>query len=74
MSGVFREKNKYHRFVYLKGSPYRGAEVSSQLRSCLHDATIDAAPRIGKYFTEIIVQTVPPQKGEGHKHERVRKI
>ena len=34
-------------FVYLQGSPYRDAEGSTQIRSCLHDAIIDAAPRIG---------------------------
>ena len=34
-------------FVYLKGSPYRDAEGSSKLRSCLHDAMTNYAPRIG---------------------------
>ena len=34
-------------YVYPKGSPYHDAEGSSQLRSCLHDAIINAAPRIG---------------------------
>ena len=35
-------------YVYLNGSPYCDAEVSSQIISCLHDAIINAAPRIGK--------------------------
>ena len=34
-------------YVYLNGSPYCDAKGSSQLRSCLHDATIDASPIIG---------------------------
>ena len=32
----------------MTSSPYRDAEGSSQLRSCLHDAIINAAPRIGR--------------------------
>ena len=38
-------------YVYLNGSPYRDAEVSSQLRLCLNDAIINAAPRIGAKLT-----------------------
>ena len=38
-------------FVYLKGYPYRGAEGSSQLRSCLNDAIINADPRIREKLT-----------------------
>ena len=34
-------------FVYLIGSPYSDAEVSSNLRSYLHDAIINASPRKG---------------------------
>ena len=34
-------------FVYLKGSTYRDSEGSSQIRSRLHDAIINAAQRIG---------------------------
>ena len=34
--------------MYPKGSPYRDAEGSSQLKSCIHDAIINAAPRIRK--------------------------
>ena len=30
-------KQKATGFVYLQGSPYRDAERSSQLRSCIHD-------------------------------------
>ena len=40
-------KRKATGYVLLTGSPYRDAEVSSQLRSCLHDAIINAYHRIG---------------------------
>ena len=40
-------KRKATGYVYITGSPYRDAEGSSQPRSCIHDAIIDAAPRIG---------------------------
>ena len=39
-------KQKATGYVLITGSPYRDAEGSSQLRSCLHDAIINAAPRI----------------------------
>ena len=44
-------KRKATGYVYLNGPPYRDAEGSSQLRSCIHDAIINAAPRIGKKLT-----------------------
>ena len=34
-------------YDYIAGSPYRDAEGLSKLRSCLHDAIINADPRIG---------------------------
>ena len=34
--------------VLITGSPYRDAEGSPQHRSCLHDAIINSAPRIGE--------------------------
>ena len=34
--------------MYIQGSPYRDTEGSSQLRSCLHDVIVNAAPRIGQ--------------------------
>ena len=34
----------------MTGSPYRDAEGSPHHRSCLHDAIINAAPRIGGNF------------------------
>ena len=38
-------------YVYLKCSPYPDAEGSSHLRSCIHDAIINAAQRIGEIST-----------------------
>ena len=40
-------KRRAKGFVYINGSPYRDAEVSSHLRSCLHDVIINADLRIG---------------------------
>ena len=40
-------KRKATVYVYITGSPYRDAEGSSHLISCLHDAIINAAPGIG---------------------------
>ena len=44
-------KRKAPGYILITGSPYRDAEGSPQLRSCLHDAIFNAAPRIGKKFT-----------------------
>ena len=41
-------KQKAIGFVYLQGSPYCDAKGLSQLRSCLHDAILNPAQRIGK--------------------------
>ena len=38
-------------YFSLTGSPYHDAEGSSNHISCLHDAIINAAPRIGKKLT-----------------------
>ena len=43
-----RRKQKATGYVYITGSPYRDAKGLSQLRSCLHDVIINAAPRIGE--------------------------
>ena len=41
-------KRKATGYVLLTGSPYCDYEGSSQLISCLHDAIINSAPRIGE--------------------------
>ena len=41
-------KRKATGYVLINGSPYRDAEGSPHQRSCLHDAIINAAPRVGE--------------------------
>ena len=63
---VFRKKTKGKGFVYLKGSPYRDAEVSSQLRLCLHDAIINASLRIGEIIDKLeFYRLCPPRRVKG---------
>ena len=45
-------KRRASDYVYLNGSPYHDAEGLSQLRSCLHDAIINDALRIGEKSTK----------------------
>ena len=50
-------------YACLNSSPYSDAEGSSQLISCLHDATINAAPRIGKFFDKLdLYRQCPPRR------------
>ena len=65
-------------YVYINGSPYRDAKGSSQLRSCFHDAIINAAPRIGgeieklKYYRQYLPRRVKDMEiKELEKCERV---
>ena len=41
------KKRKARGYVYINVSQYRDAEGSSQLRMCICDTIINAAPRIG---------------------------
>ena len=41
-------KRKATDYVLITGSSYRDAEGSPHHRSCLHDAIINSAPRIGE--------------------------
>ena len=61
-------------FVYLQGSQYRDAEGFSQLRSCLHDAIMNAAPIIGGKLTNSNCIESVYLKGEGHINKRVVKV
>ena len=45
-------KRKSTGYVLITGSPYCDAEVYPQLISCLHDAIVNAAPRIGEIFDQ----------------------
>ena len=57
-SGIKRKATGY---VLITGSPYRDTEVSPQLRSCLHDAIVNAAPRTGEKMdqSELYIQCSP---------------
>ena len=57
--------------MYLKGSPYRDAEGSSHIRSCIHYAIINAAPRIGGEMEklELYRQCTPRRVKDTHMKE-----
>ena len=53
-------------YVLITVSPYRDAEGSPHHRSCLYDAIIKSAPRIGKK----IDHSEFTYKGDGHNNRR----
>ena len=56
-------KQKSKVFVCHQGSSYHDAEISSQLISCLHDAIIHAAPRIGRIIDKLeLYRQCPPRR------------
>ena len=61
-------------YVYLNGSTYCYDEGFSQLRSCIHDAIINAAPRIGKKLTNCNCIDSVQLDSEGQIHKRVGKM
>ena len=48
----FGRKRKAAGCIYLPGSDFREAEDHLSMRSCLQDAVINSAPRIGKYINK----------------------
>ena len=48
----FGRKIKATEFIYLPGSDLREADGHELMRSCLQDAVINSAPRIGKYINK----------------------
>ena len=48
----FGRKRKPTGCIFLSGSGFREAEGNSKLRSCLQDAVINSAPRIGKFINK----------------------
>ena len=62
MLDIFRKKRKGSRFCVSKNSPYSDAEESSHLRSCLRDAIINAAPRIGGIDKLELYRQCPPRR------------
>ena len=56
-------KRKETGFVYPKGSPYCDAEGSSHLISCMNDAIINAAQRIGRKKINLeLYRQCPPRR------------
>ena len=52
-------KRKATGYVLITGSPYCDAEGYPQLRSCLHDAIVNASPRIvGKFTNQNYIDNV----------------
>ena len=45
-------KKKPTGFIYIPGSEFREAEFHLSMHSCLEDAVINYAPRIGKYINK----------------------
>ena len=61
--------------MYLKGSPYHDAEGSSHIISCLNDAIINYAPRIGgKLTTWNCIHSFHLEGWRTHTWDRVGKI
>ena len=46
----FGRKRKATICIYLPGSYFREAEINLSMRSCLKDAVINSAPRIGNFI------------------------
>ena len=50
-------------FIYVPGSEFRESEGHLSTRSCLQDAVIKSAPRIGKYIDkQELYRQFPPRK------------
>ena len=59
----FGRKIKATGCIYLPGSYFREAEGHLSMRSCLQDAVINSAPRIGKYIDQQeLYRQCPPIK------------
>ena len=48
----FSRKRKSTECIYIPGSDFRESEGHLSMRSCLQDAVINSAPRIGKYIDQ----------------------
>ena len=59
----FGSKIKSTGCIYLPGSKYRESEGHLELRSCLQDAIINSAPRIGKYINKLELYNQCPPRG-----------
>ena len=60
---MFKRKRKSSVFIYVPGSKFCEAEGHLSMRSCLKDAVINSAPRIGKYIDkQELYRQCPPRK------------
>ena len=68
-------KRKVTGYVLLSGSPYRDAEGSPQIRSCLHDAIINASLRIGGKMDKFeLYRQCPPRRVKDTKIKDLEKF
>ena len=59
----FGRKRKPTGCIFLSGSGFRDAEGNSNMRSCLQDAVINSAPRIGKFINkQELYRQCPPRR------------
>ena len=59
----FGRKRKPTGCIFLSGSGLRDTEGNSNMRSCLQDAAINSAPRIGKFINkEELYRHCPPRR------------
>ena len=69
---TFGRKIKSTGFIYLPGSKFRGAEGHLSMRSCLQDAVINSAPRIGKYINKLeFYRQFPPRRVKNKKMSEI---
>ena len=62
-NGILVKKRKITRCIYLPGSGFREAEGNLSMRSCLQDAVINSAPRIGKFINkQELYRQCPPRR------------
>ena len=61
----FGRKIKPTGCIFLPGSGFREAEGNLKMRSCLQDAVINSAPRIGKFINKLeLYRQCPPRRAK----------
>ena len=59
----FGKKRKPTGCIFLPGSGFREAEGNLKMRSCLQDAVINSAPRIGNFINKLeLYRQCPPRR------------
>ena len=60
---ILVKKRKPTGCIFLPGSGFREAEGNFKMRSCLQDAVINSAPRIGKFINKLkLYRKFPPRR------------